>query len=110
MKASRWIKCIKKDGNLRAVVIQASDLAAWMARLHGLEGPHAQGLGEAALGGLLVATFCKDGERVNLQIQGKGRFAQALVDAYPDGRVRGYVIPRESGGEGPGLWGHGVLS
>lgn len=67
---------------------------------------------------LLVASYCKPGERVNLNIQGSGFFQQGLVDAYPEGVVRGYVVERQgthsaeflriAGDLGP--WGTGILS
>jgi molecular chaperone Hsp33 len=61
-----------------------------------------------------LASYCKGGERVNLNIQGSGRIKQALVDAHPDGTVRGYVFAREKF-ELPvdpdfGPWGEGLLS
>jgi molecular chaperone Hsp33 len=76
----------------------------------------ARGLGESLVGALLISSFCKQGERVNLNIQGSGFIRQALVDAYPDGTVRGYVIDRpedqqperDPATEGP--WGAGLLS
>ncbi len=52
---------------------------------------------------------------MNLNIQCSGVVRQALVDAYPDGRVRGYVIgqPEDLGmttTENMGPWGDGTLS
>jgi molecular chaperone Hsp33 len=70
------------------------------------------------MGALLVASYCKKGERINLNIQGSGHYSQALVDAHPDGSVRGYVIERKVrdedleifAREGIGPWGTGLLS
>lgn len=113
---SKWVKCISTHGSIRAVAIQATGLIREMSTLHHLQGRYAQGLGEAVMGALLLATYCKGGERVNLNVQGSGDFPQALVDAYPDGRVRGYVTVRkpEFASFGPqgdlGPWGEGVLS
>ena len=113
--SARWIKCISINGNIRGVAIQATSLVQEIAARHGATGASAQGLSEALIGGLLIASAGKSGERVNLNIRGNGLFAQALVDAYPDGRVRGYVIDRprdqiasEMGQLGP--WGDGLLS
>ena len=112
-----WIKCIATNSNIRGVAIQATELARDLARRHHLKGPGAQGMAEAAMGALMVASFCKQGERINLNIQGNGRFQQALVDAYPDGSARGYVVERSkpismaASLEKPmGPWGDGVLS
>jgi len=72
-------------------------------------------VGEAAIGALLIASYCKQKERVNLNIQGDGAFSQALVDAYPDGSVRGYIIERKKVNYSKfshdhGYWGSGLLS
>lgn len=113
---SRWIKCISNQGNIRGVAIQATGLVKELSGLHKLGPEGVRRLGEAVVGALSIASYCKDRERVNLNIQGTGKVKQALVDAYPDGTVRGYVLERdESGGgeslaENEGPWGDGVLS
>ncbi len=117
---SKWIKCISAQGNIRGVVVQATPLIQEMARRHKTEGELACRLGETVMGALLIASYCKGGERINLNIQGSGSVKQALVDAHPDGTVRGYVV----GNSGPtrkgagafaqssesGPWGDGFLS
>lgn len=68
------------------------------------------------MGGFILSSYAKDTERMNLNIRGDGLIKQALVDAYPDGRIRGYVVANEGAvtpsvdltGEGP--WGRGTLS
>lgn len=113
LKKSQWIKCISMEGNVRGVALQATELMQELAAMHGVRGEAANSLAEAAMGALLIASFCKGNERVNLNIQGGGRVKQALVDAHPNGTVRGYVIERE--GEiihlpDAGPWGQGLLS
>ncbi len=122
MEASsdRWMKCISTQGNIRGVAIQATELIQGMAERHQLKGQAVQGLGEAVIGALLVASYCKTGQRINLNVQGSGIYKQALVDAQPDGTVRGYIIEREKGestsisktedGGDFGPWGEGYLS
>lgn len=116
MSQSRWIKCISTVGNIRGVAIQATDLVRNTAQLHGTTGEGARALGESLIGALLISSYCKQGERVNLNIQGSGGIRQALVDAYPDGGVRGYVIERpleqqpERDPATQGPWGAGLLS
>lgn len=110
----KWIKCISTHGNIRGIAIEATGVVRAAVQLHGLTGLAAQGLGEAMIGGMLIGSHCKGGERVNLNIRGSGLFKQALVDAYPDGTVRGYVIERVSTEDllaaGNGPWGEGLLS
>jgi molecular chaperone Hsp33 len=111
----RWLKCISANGNLRGVAIQATQLIQSMAAMHKIEGSAAQALGEAVMGAMLIGSYCKNQERVNLNVQGSGDIKQALVDAYPDGSVRGYVVQRGEDEisiefEGQGPWGSGFLS
>ncbi len=114
----RWVKCISTSGTVRGVSIQATDLVRELVKIHGLEGFSAQAMGESAIGALLLASYCKHGERINLNIRGTGRIQQALVDAAPEGTMRGYLIPREVGTITPttetqantGPWGDGLLS
>ncbi|MDR3606685.1 MAG: Hsp33 family molecular chaperone HslO [Oligoflexia bacterium] len=127
MGTSKWIKCISTQGNIRGVAIEAKDLVQQAADQHGLSEAGTRALGEALMGALLIASNCKDQERVNLNIRGSGNILQALVDAHPNGTTRGYVIERERPLEefapdlpedgvvfeiGPkiGPWGEGLLS
>lgn len=113
---SRWIKCVASNGNIRAVAIQGTLLAREIAKQHSVTGIQAKGLAEAVLGGLLIASYCKAGERINLNVRGSGVYSQGLIDAYPDGRVRGFVSVRaqdealQSLHQNTGPWGEGLLS
>jgi molecular chaperone Hsp33 len=111
--SDHWVKCISTPGNMRGVAIQATALVQSMADRHGVKGIAAQGLGEAVVGALLIASSGKPGERINLNVRGSGHYQQALVDAYPEGIVRGFVVERELPGpaeENVGPWGLGLMS
>ena len=109
-----WTKCISTSGTIRGVAIQATELCRELAEIHGVRDELAKALGEALMGGIMVGSFCKPGERVNLNIRASGGVvSQALVDAYPDGHVRGYVVPASGLSlvpESQGPWGEGLLS
>ena len=111
---SRWVKCISTHGRIRGVAIQATSLAQETCVRHKLHGDAARGMGEALMGSLLIASYCKEGERVNLNIQGDAGFRQALVEAKPDGTARGYLIERDPtsfvANPAFGPWGGGTLS
>lgn len=111
-KQDQWVKCISTQGNIRGVALQATGLIQGMVERHQLQGTHARALGEAVMGALLLASYCKHGQRINLNIRGSAGIQQALVDAYPDGNVRGYLIPRERPilDKDRGPWGDGLLS
>ncbi|MCC7442339.1 MAG: Hsp33 family molecular chaperone HslO [Bdellovibrionales bacterium] len=114
----RMVKCVTPDGNIRAVGLVATDLVRELCRRHGLSPRGKQAFGEALMGALLLASNCKRGERMNLKVDGTGYFRQVLVDAYPEGHVRGMMSERpeteavfESEDGAPmGPWGAGVLS
>jgi molecular chaperone Hsp33 len=115
MMRSRWVKAVSTDGTIRGVSIQATGLIQEMANTHGLQGEDARALGEAVIAALLLGSYCKEGERINLNVQGDGWVTQALVDAYPNGSVRGFVVPRSQGrsvqaGSSVGPWGSGLLA
>ena len=114
--SDHWQKCISSSGTIRGVAIRCTELAREATELHGLRGDMARALGETLVAGFLLSSYSKEGERMNLNVKGNGWVVQGLVDAYPDGRIRGYVVPNENAvtptvdltGEGP--WGQGVLS
>jgi molecular chaperone Hsp33 len=111
-----WQKCISSSGTVRGIAIQCTEIAQTLSKTHGLTGEYSRAFGETLVAGFILASYCKIGERTNLNIQGDGWAKQALVDAYPNGTIRGYLVPNESAviptidytGEGP--WGRGVLS
>lgn len=115
---SHWVKCISTHGSIRGVAIDGTPLIQEMVERHGLTTTRGiQGLGESVLSALLIASYCKQDQHVNLNIQGSGYYKQALVDAYPNGSVRGYVVERETpvdskteDGQDAGPWGNGFLS
>ncbi len=112
----QWQKCISASGTVRGVAIRCTGLAQTLSELHGLNGDLAKALGEALVGGFLLSSYAKDTERMNLNVRGDGWVKQALVDAYPDGTIRGYIVANDHAvipsvdltGEGP--WGRGTLS
>ncbi len=73
-----------------------------------------QALGESLIAGLLLSSNCKAGERISLSVKGEGFLKHVLVDALPDGSVRGFLISRAA--EVPpvdstlGPWQKGLLS
>lgn len=99
------------QGTVRGVAIEATELMREVSKRHRIRGIAARGLAEASIGALLISSYCKAGERVNLNVQGSGHYTQALVDAYSNGSMRGYVIERKNPDfEGKGPWGNGLLS
>lgn len=114
---AQWQKWLTKPGNIRVVSIEAIDLMRELNQQQGLTGLPQVGFGEAVIGALLIASAHKSNESINLSAQGSGLYRQAVVDASPDGLVRGFLREEKDaskhtyGAEGVnGPWGSGVLS
>lgn len=114
--SSHWVKALLTTGTVSGIAIDATDLITQSVTRHELKDDKAiQRFGESVLGALLLASHCKKGDHINLNIRSSGSVFQSVIDAYPDGSVRGYVVPRESStpytiGENSGPWGDGLLS
>lgn len=114
---SQWNKWLSEPGNIRIVAIEATALTQELILKHGLQGKSQNGYGDALVGGLLIASAHKSSESININAQGSGVYKQAIVDASPEGRVRGFLIEETNpemhtygvdGHNGP--WGSGILS
>jgi molecular chaperone Hsp33 len=112
----RWVKAITDSGTIRIVALDVRETLQFMAGRGALDPVETQGLGEAVISSLLLASSCSSGELVNLNIKGSGYLKQAFVDAHPEGKVRGYVIKRPDSDQAQGVtldllgpWGEGLL-
>jgi len=111
-----WTKCVSQSGTIRGVAVRATQVSQDLIKIHELGAVGSQALSEALVAGFLLSSYCKMGERMNLNIKSDGAIRQALVDAYPDGKIRGYVIENQSFKKpaedltGEGFWGKGLLS
>lgn len=114
---SQWNKWLANPGHIRVVAIEAAELLNGLIKQQGMQGLGQKGYAEAVVGSLLIASLHKSNESINMNAQGSGPFKQAIVDASPEGRVRGFLIEEknpemqtfgEKGTNGP--WGSGVLS
>lgn len=112
MTESKWTKYLSDQSNIRAVVVEASSVVQELIDRHKTSDIGGQGLGEACIGLLLIASAQKDGNRLNLSIRGDGLIRRAVVDAYPEGTVRGYITENSKNAETENLgpWGRGMLS
>ncbi len=114
---SEWNKWLADPGSIRLVAVEAGDLLRQLIVQQGLRGLAQGGYAEAVVGSLLIASLHKSNESINMNAQGSGLFKQAIVDASPEGRVRGFFVEQLDaelqtygidGDNGP--WGSGVLS
>lgn len=113
-KQDKWVKCISSSGTIRAIAITATDIAQFASERHQIGETGQKALAECLIASLLLSSYCKSGERVNLNIQGSGWCHQAIIDANSEAEVRGYVIERNAEDQrlakSVGPWGIGLLS
>ncbi len=112
--SDKWVKCISSSGTIRAVAIRANETANFMAKRHQLNEIGTKAFTESLIAGLILSSYCKSGEKVNLNIKGSGWCTQAIIDANADAEVRGYVVSRDPAevklAKKIGPWGIGLLS
>lgn len=114
---SQWQKYISQPGNIRVVAVEATEVARELCAQQKLEGLAKLGFSEAITGALLISSAHKSNEAINLNAQGSALYKQALIDASPEGRVRGFMREEPDtskhtfGTAGVnGAWGSGLLS
>lgn len=76
---------------LRVAFVRVGDTARMSRVLHGLYPTSAFLFAQALAAGSLLGALLKEKGRVNLQLECDGPVGGLLVDADPDGNVRGYV-------------------
>jgi molecular chaperone Hsp33 len=110
----KWVKCISSSGTIRAIAISATEIVNVMAKRHALSEIATIALAEATISGLILSSYCKDGEKVNLNIKGSGWAKHAIIDANAQAEVRGYIVERDQKevqlAKNVGPWGIGLLS
>ncbi len=85
------LKAISTDGSIRAVIASTTCLVADAREKHQLSFTATAALGRALTGGVLLAPMLARRGQVALKFQGNGPLGKILVDASPEGTVRGFV-------------------
>src|SRR3984957_20564350 len=85
------LKAVSTDGSLRASIATSTHLVAYARQKHQLSFTATATLGRALTAGLLLAPLAARQGQVALKFQGNGPLGKILVDASPQGTVRGYV-------------------
>lgn len=110
----KWVKCISSAGTIRAVAVTATEIANILAERHQTTEIGTIALSEALVAGLLLASYSKGEEKINLNIQASGWCSQAIVDANAEAEIRGYIHERNQKdvqlAKGVGPWGIGLMS
>ncbi|RIH89616.1 Hsp33 family molecular chaperone HslO [Calidithermus roseus] len=89
----RLIRGLAAEGNLRVLAVESTDIVEEARQRHGLSETPTAALGRALTGGVLLAYLLSKTpkERIALHFQGDGPMGGPVVEAAPDGLVRGYV-------------------
>lgn len=110
----KWVKCISSSGTIRAVAINATEITNYLVKRHNTALAGTKSLSEGVIASLLLSSYCKDEEKINLNIQASGWCHQAIFDANANAEVRGYVLERPYDdinlAKNIGPWGIGLLS
>ncbi len=110
----KWVKCISNSGTIRAVAVNATEVTNYLAQRHKTALAGTKSLSEGIIASLLLSSYCKNEEKINLNIQASGWCHQAIFDANANAEVRGYVIERNYEeielAKNIGPWGIGLLS
>lgn len=89
--ADHIIRALLDEPLVRIVAAITTEVTREASRRHGAVGAAQIALGRVSTTGLVLATLTKGGERVTLQISGRGRFGEIMADANDAGDVRAYV-------------------
>ncbi len=110
----KWVKCISSSGTIRAVAINATEVANFLTKRHQTTLAGTKSLSEGIIASLLLSSYSKGEEKINLNIQASGWCHQAIFDANANAEIRGYVIERNYDdivlAKNIGPWGIGLLS
>jgi molecular chaperone Hsp33 len=85
------IRTLTVDASVSVRVLSATHLVREAARRHATSPMATVALARALMGGLLLASEGQDGERVQIQLRGRGPIGTITVTADSEGAVRGYV-------------------
>lgn len=96
----RMTHAVTEGDNIRAVVIQGTDLVKDAISRHNLNPLSGLIMGEMLLSALMLTAFLKGEDRVSLRIDSSGSVRGGVAEAIATGEVRGYLfheaIPRDN--------------
>jgi len=84
-------RAVTAGGSVRALAVVTTGLVEEARVRHGTLPTATAALGRGLTAGLLLGGMLKTGERISLEFSGDGPLRSILVDATPEGVVRGFV-------------------
>jgi redox-regulated HSP33 family molecular chaperone len=89
---SKWTKYLSAGAGIRAVHTEATSVAQELVDRHGVVGEAAQKLAEGVVAAVLNASLHDESEDINVRYEDSRTRLQAVIDARPEGAVRGVVM------------------
>lgn len=90
-KADELIRAIAAGGAVRAFAVNSTRLCEKARRIQQSLPAATAALGRVLSSAVMMAATIKEGERVSIRVDGDGPVEGIFAQAYPDGRVRGYL-------------------
>ena len=89
------VRVMSRGKNVIGLACVTTGLVEEARRIHGTSRTASAALGRALTGGLLMGALLKRGQRIALKFEGNGPLKKILVEADPEGTVRGFAgFPR----------------
>jgi len=85
------IRVMSQAKNVIGLACVTTGLVEDARRIHGTSRTASAALGRALTGGLLMGALLKRGQRIALKFEGNGPLKKIIVEADPEGTVRGFV-------------------
>jgi molecular chaperone Hsp33 len=96
---SFWTKWIAQESGIRVVALEATHACRSLTQIHKLSDRAAAHFAESIVGALLIASTHKENESVNLIVDHSAFFKKQVIDATPEGSVRGFAVAKEENPE-----------
>jgi molecular chaperone Hsp33 len=90
------LRILTKGGTVRALACCTTELVEEARQRHGALPLATVAMGRALTGGVLLGALLKGDQRLALKFEGNGPLQKVMVEAEPDGTVRGFVAAPEA--------------
>ncbi|MGE5557029.1 MAG: Hsp33 family molecular chaperone HslO [Bacillota bacterium] len=85
------VHAVGRRFNVRGYAALTTELVNKLGEIHRIYPTALAALGRLATAGAMLGAMLKDSERLSIQLKGDGPVGRLIVDADPQGHVRGYI-------------------
>lgn len=90
-RKDRLVRALAAEGQVRAFAINSTALCEHARKIQDSLPAATAALGRVLTASVMLAATIKEGERISLRVEGDGPIEGIFAQAFPDGRVRGYL-------------------